>query len=101
MPTGGTSRRAQEDTMKKFEVMYSAGESRMNPGKGIDYMLATVEIDGDDIELYAELENPTWNDATESLDDETATYDDLKTAILEQAAEHGIPAEMLKFHYDD
>ena len=46
------------------------------------------------------MENPTWNPDTEELEDETATYDDLKAEILEQAEANGIPWEWLRFCYD-
>ncbi len=69
--------------MKKYEVDYQGGESRYGI-EPVDYMLVMI----DDIELYAE---------APAQDDENANYDELKTAILEQAAEHDIPAEWLKF----
>lgn len=107
------------------KVEYNGGESRHST-EIIDYMLADV----DGTELYAELRNPTWmverngevykeedweellkemgyqeeeeakRDAEWYLDDETATYDELKTEILRQAANEGIPKERLKFWYD-
>jgi hypothetical protein len=72
------------------KVQYSAGPSRHGE-KGVDYMLVVVPTEGEDIELYAEME---------SIDAETATYDVLKASILEQAAEKGIDADKLKFWYD-
>lgn len=74
--------------MKKFFVEYDGGQSRYSDC-GIDYMLADV----DGVELYAEAEPHE--------DDETGTYDELKAAILEQAAENGIAAESLKFWFDE
>jgi hypothetical protein len=39
-----------------YKVFYFGGESRINPGKGVDFMIATVENnDGDEYELYAEI----------------------------------------------
>lgn len=73
----------KELAMKKYEVDYQGGESRYGI-EPVDYMLVKI----DDIELYAE---------APAQDDENANYDELKTAILEQAAEHDIPAEWLKF----
>lgn len=42
--------------MKKFVVDYAGGESRYYPGTSVDYMMVTVEVDGDEYELYAEIE---------------------------------------------
>lgn len=67
----------------KYEVDYQSGESRYGI-EPVDYMLVKI----DDTELYAE---------APAQDDENANYDELKAAILEQAAENGIPAEWLKF----
>jgi len=78
--------------MEKIKVDYQAGPSRYT-GKGIDYML--VEVDG--VELYAELENPTWDAEKEVMVDELATYEELKTAITEQAIENGIDPQRLTF----
>lgn len=72
----------------RYIVRYEGGESRYS-NAGIDYMLADVE----GVELYAE--------AKPVDGDECGTYDELKAAILEQAAAHGIPAELLVFPYDD
>lgn len=72
----------------RYVVRYEGGESRYS-NAGIDYMLAEVE----GVELYAE--------AKPVDGDEYGTYDELKAAILEQAAAHGIPAELLFFPYDD
>ena len=73
--------------MKKYTVEYKSGDSRINPGVSVDYMLVVVN----DVELYAE---------TVSQDDESATYDALKASIIEQAREHGIDANALIFWYD-
>lgn len=75
----------------KITVLYAAGESRYSTA-GIDYMIAKIEDEDEDVELYAE--------ATPVDGDECGTYDELKAAILEQAAEHGIPADALSFQYD-
>ena len=82
----------QGDTKMKYNVEYQGGESREIPGVAVDYMLANVMVDGEEIELYAE---------KEAEKDETATYEDLKAMILEQAKEYGIAAESLSFYYDD
>ena len=60
-------------------------------------MLATVLIDGEEIELYAEAENPTWDEEKEDFADPYATYEDLKAQIIEQAIEKGIDPESLYF----
>ena len=75
--------------MKKYTVDYKSGESRMSPGTSVDYML--VKVDG--VELYAET-------VSQDQDDESATYDELKASIIEQASEHGIDANALIFWYD-
>ena len=73
--------------MKKYTVEYKAGDSRTNPGVSVDYMIVII----DDVELYAE---------AVSQDDESATYDELKASIIEQARKHGIDADTLIFWYD-
>jgi hypothetical protein len=98
--------------MRQYAVEFKAGESRTRPGEGIDYMHVILPEEDEDgiivskdenldfhpggawgLELYAELENTTA--------DEAATYDDLKAAILEQAAANGVSSERLQFYYDD
>lgn len=87
--------------MKKYEVDYCGGDSRTNPGTSIDYMLCTIPTDyGEEVELYAEMVNDTWDEERECFDDETATYDELKEAIIEQAEENGIDVNQLHFMYD-
>lgn len=73
--------------MKQYIVEYKSGDSRMSPGTSVDYMLAVVN----DVELYAE---------AIAQDDESATYDELKASIIEQARKHGIDADSLIFWYD-
>lgn len=36
----------------KINVEYQGGESRLKPGVAVDYMLAVVEMDGRNVELY-------------------------------------------------
>lgn len=81
--------------MKKYNVKYESGESRHCPGIGIDYMLVTIEKNGEEIELYAE----TGFDPMR--EDDTDTYDDLKGEIIRQAAEIGIERNQLIFFYDE
>ena len=71
-----------------INVLYEAGESRQNPGKVVDYMLA--EVDG--VELYAEAENDG---------EETATYEALKAEISRQAKASGIDPARLHFWMDN
>jgi hypothetical protein len=83
----GQSAGESEEIMKKHIMEYKSGDSRMSPGTSVDYMLVKV----DDIELYAE---------AIAQDDESATYDELKASIIEQARKHGIDANSLIFWYD-
>src|SRR5690606_7885045 len=91
--------------MKKIEVTYQAGQGRTISGP-VDWMRAVVPIydkDGthiDDVELYAEMVNETWNEAEQAYDDELATHDELMAEIINQAQEHGIDVSRLKFHGD-
>jgi len=75
--------------MEKIKVTYQSGESRLNPGKGIDFMIAVV----DDAELYAE--------ADPVEDEDTGSYEGLKAEILEQAELHDIAASRLQFWFDE
>lgn len=97
----------------KIQVHYEGGESRYGKN-GIDYMLAKLDADayGAD-ELYAEVNPHDYCDAAgltvEELDAlyedggeapeavNDATYAALKSMILEQAQEIGVPADMLEF----
>ena len=78
-------------------VLYEAGESRylIRDGEyvGVDYMLVNI----DDVQLYAEMENPTWDDEKEEYGDGSATFEDLKDEILSQAEENGIDPDRLCF----
>lgn len=85
--------------MTRIKVDFQGGESRYTAGKAVDYMIASTEIDGQEIELYAESENPTWDEEKEEFEDETATYAELKEEILRQAEEAGIPESSLDFIY--
>lgn len=54
--TDKVSKRTEDLTMM-FKVMYSGGESRWNPGAGVDYMQVMVEdADGEAYTLYAEID---------------------------------------------
>lgn len=82
---------------KRYTVTFGSGESRgiMRDGKiqPADWMLSNVE----GIELYAEMENPTWNDEKEWFDDEFATFDDLKMEIIRQAIAKHLEPDWLDF----
>lgn len=78
--------------MKKYKVTYQGGEGRYTTA-AVDWMMVTIETDGEPIELYAEREMVEG--------DETATYDDLKADILRQAEENGIDKDSLIFWFDE
>lgn len=86
--------------MELNKVLFQGGESRWNPGEAVDFMVAYV-ADPDDpdtvIELYAEMENPTWDEDADAFADESYTYDDLKAEIISQTRENGIDPESLVF----
>ena len=73
--------------MSRITVEYKGGQGRHGQG-AVDYMLVEVDC----IELYVE--------ATPIEGDETATYDGLRAAIVEQAKRHGIDPARLRFQYD-
>lgn len=88
----------------KVRVEYKAGESRYS-NKAVDWMLAVVPIyeDGvhvDDVELYAEAENETWNEDEGYFEDERATFEELKAEILDQAEEKGIDLSQYELEYE-
>lgn len=74
-------------TTTHYVVRYEGGESRTQPGRAVDYMLAVV----DDVELYAET----------AATDDASSYDELRAEIIEQAAKVGVSADRLTFYYDD
>ncbi len=74
--------------MKKYNVIYNSGESR-NGNTAIDYMIAWIG----DIDLYEEMDAEP--------EDETATYDDLKAAIIRLAEKKHIDPGCLHFPYDE
>lgn len=88
----------------KVRVEYKGGESRYST-KAVDWMLAVVPIyeDGvhvDDVELYAEAENATWNEDAGYYEDERATFEALKAEILDQAEEKGIDLSQYELEYE-
>ncbi|MDY0237184.1 MAG: hypothetical protein RBR71_14260 [Gudongella sp.] len=77
---------------EKIDVEYLGAESRRTPGLAVDYMLAIVPGEEEDIELYAEA--PTVRG------EETATYEGLRAEIRRQAEDAGIDPGILAFPYD-
>ena len=78
----------------------------MNPGKGVNYMIATVpDEDGEDVELYAEAMQPNeWEglspddipqEELNKFDDES--FQSLKEEIIRQAKEIGFNIDQLEF----
>lgn len=106
--------------MKKIFVDFQSGESRNSFDKqGVDYMLVnTVNKDGEDVELYAEISvqgspfEPDYSKAetpdemaeiADSFDHEgfsEYSYPLLKEKIIRQAIENGIDPKQLKFPCD-
>lgn len=58
-------------------IIFEGGDSRQNPGKAYDYMIARI----DGVELYAELP---------ATDDEWENHDELFADIINQAIKHDI-----------
>lgn len=92
--------------MNKINVEFNGGESRQNPGVACDYMIAKTEIDGEEIELYAEIliddfckENGLDYD-TDDLEAEDMIYQQLRDDIVELAREHGILENAMHFSWD-
>ena len=73
-------------------VSYESGES-IHGNYGVDFML----VDIDDVRLYAEMVNDTWDEESEEYGDESATFEDLKTEIIAQAKANGIDPDRLYF----
>lgn len=92
--------------MEKYQVSFWGGESRTNPGKGVNYMIATVpDEDGEEVELYAEYPKPEeWagKDVEEISAEDLNRFDDesfvsLKNEIIRQAQEIGFNPDQLEF----
>ena len=92
--------------MNKINVEFNGGESRQNPRVACDYMIAKTEIDGEKIELYAEVlidefcEEHDLDYYTDDLEAEDLIYQQLRDEIVEQAKEHGILENALHFIWD-
>ncbi len=78
--------------MKTYEVECQNGESILNPGKMVHYMLAVIDINGKEVELYAEEEQAKNN--------KQEAYAKLKQEIIVQARDYGIPEDALRFIHD-
>ena len=68
-------------------VEFGGGDSRLNPGDAVDYMLAKVNGQ----ELYAELP---------AFEDESGNYEALRGLMMAQAQDAGYDASVLRFPYD-
>lgn len=92
--------------MNKINVEFNGGESRQNPGVACDYMIAKTEIDGEEIELYAEIliddfcKEHGLDYDTDDLEAEDMIYQQLRDDIVELAREHGILENTLHFSWD-
>ena len=95
--------------MKKIDVIFAGSDSRQNPGVACDYMLAKTDVDGEEIELYAEIliddfckehDLPFEGDEFDMKEVDDAIYSILLNEILEQAAKYGITEDELKFWCD-
>ena len=75
---------------EKIFIQFEAGESRYTEGGAVNYMIARPDSD---VDLYAEITVP------DGASDDYG-YLGLKSAILEQADDMGIPAGALEFWYD-
>jgi len=78
--------------MKVYEVECQSGESILSPGKLVDYMLAIIEVNGRETELYAEQDQVKGR--------EQEIHNKLKEEIIAQAKDYGIAPEQLKFMRD-
>lgn len=92
--------------MNKINVEFNGGESRQNPGVACDYMIAKTEIDGEEIELYAEIliddfcKEHGLDYDTDDLEAEDMIYQQLRDDIVELAREHGILENAMHFSWD-
>lgn len=75
---------------QKIKVDYQSGEGRFSTTT-VDWMMAVVPTEEEDIELYAE---------AEPGEDELSTHDGLKAEIIAQAKAHGISPKILEFWLD-
>jgi hypothetical protein len=86
---------------KKITVDFLGGEMGEQGG---NYMLANVEVDGEEIELYAEvhLTDEYIDENGEYMESEfdDYSYPILKEEIINQAKKNGINPENLKFYWD-
>lgn len=94
--------------MRKFDVDFMGGESRVKPLQACTYMLANCEVDGEPVELYSEIVVKDWceerNIDFESEDFDPEDFDDeiypvLREDIVKQAAKYGITEDELNFYW--
>ena len=99
----------EEFIMKKIDVEFKSGESRVKPLQDCTYMLASCEVDCEPVELYSEIVVKDWCDEhdidfedesfdPEEIDDDI--YPVLRGEIVKQAAKYGITEDELKFWWD-
>lgn len=95
--------------MKKIDVIFEGSDSRQNPGVACDYMLAKTEVDGEEIELYAEIliddfckehDLPFEGDEFDMDEVDDVIYPVLREEIVKQAAKYGIREDELNFWWD-
>ena len=93
--------------MQVFKVSYGGGPSLFQGGKAADCMMVGGEWNDEKFEFYAEsvLRDDQFKPRAHEDDeweriDEYDTHDELKAAILEQAVEKGIPADIFRFPND-
>lgn len=95
--------------MRKIDVIFAGSDSRQNPGVACDYMLAKTDVDGEEVELYAEIliddfckehGMPFEGDEFDMNEVDDAIYPVLWDEIVKQAAKHGISEDELKFWWD-
>ncbi len=85
---------------EKITVDFQGGEMGEQGG---NYMLAKVEVDGETVELYAEVHvtDEFFDENGEYMDNEfdEYSYPILKDEIIKQAKENGINPESLNFYW--
>lgn len=94
--------------MRKFVVGFWGGESRQNPGVACDYLLTKIEVDGEEVELYAEIliddfckeHGIPFGDDFDMGEADAAIYPVLRKEIVDQAAKYGISEDELDFYWN-
>ncbi len=84
---------------EKIKVEFLGGESRVGK-EAVNYMLATtIDTEGEEIELYAEVKASDYEAEIEG-DFDDFSYSLLKADIIKQAEEKGIDTGKLEFYWD-